>query len=105
LLEPLLQTRSIELGGAQRNHDTLSVGTREQLATVVRLSIAEALGSFLVLDDQLTQSDPARMDWFRDVLRKSAGEIQVVVFTCRPADYLEAEEISAVPVVSRNSIA
>lgn len=97
-LDPLLQTRGIELGGAQRLHEALSVGTQEQLATLLRLSIAEALGSFLVLDDQLTQSDPARMDWFRDVLRGCAEEIQVVVFTCRPEDYLTAEEAARAPL-------
>jgi hypothetical protein len=38
------------------------------------------------------------MDWFRDVLRKCAGEVQVVVFTCRPEDYLTAEEVGGVPL-------
>lgn len=97
-LGPHLQTHGIELGGAPRPHEALSLGTQEQLATLLRLSIAEALGSFLVLDDQLTQSDPARMDWFRDVLRTCADAIQVVVFTCRPEDYLTADEVGRVPL-------
>lgn len=97
-LGPDLQTHGFELGGAQRPAEVLSVGTQEQIATLLRLSIAETLGSFLVLDDQLSQSDPARMDWFRDVLRACAAEIQVVVFTCRPNDYLTVDELERVPL-------
>jgi uncharacterized protein YhaN len=94
-LEPQLQASGIDLGGERREHASLSVGTQEQLATMLRLSIAEALGSFLVLDDQLTQSDPERMGWIRDLLRASAQEIQVVVFTCCPGDYLTTEEMGS----------
>ena len=36
-------------------------------ATLLRLSIAEALDSFIVMDDQLTQSDPQRMEAIRDL--------------------------------------
>jgi hypothetical protein len=63
------------------------------LATLLRLTVAEHLGSMLVLDDQLTQTDPSRNAWFRDVLRDRAVKIQIVVLTCRPAEYLDPDEL------------
>ena len=89
---PQLQTGGIEFGGERRDPASLSLGTQEQLATLLRLSIAEALDSFIVMDDQLTQSDPERMKAIRDMLRTAARNIQVVVFTCRPDDYLAGGE-------------
>jgi uncharacterized protein YhaN len=77
----------------------LSVGTREQLSTLYRLSLAEYLQTTLVLDDQLVQSDDSRMDWFRALLNEKAHIFQIIVFTCRPGDYLAAT--SMVPNGSR----
>jgi DNA repair exonuclease SbcCD ATPase subunit len=85
-----LGTEGIVVGGAVRATERLSVGTREQLSTLYRLSLAEYLGTTLVLDDQLVQSDDTRMDWFRAVLVEKARAFQIIVFTCRPGDYLEA---------------
>ena len=87
-LGPNMETAGIEAAGDQRPVDTLSVGTREQLATIFRLSLAEQLKSVLVLDDQLAQTDGVRMKWFREKIQESARKIQIVVFTCRPEDYL-----------------
>jgi hypothetical protein len=53
-----------------------------------RLSLAEFLGSMIVLDDQLVQSDDNRIDWFRALLAEKAHNFQILVFTCRPGDYL-----------------
>ena len=47
----------------------------------------------LVLDDQLVQSDDNRMDWFRALLTEKARSFQIVVFTCRPGDYLPANAL------------
>jgi hypothetical protein len=66
----------------------LSVGTRDQLATLIRLTIAEQLKSAIILDDHLVHTDPVRLAWFRDVLLKTSLEAQVLVLTCRPEDYL-----------------
>jgi uncharacterized protein YhaN len=75
--------------------DSLSVGTREQLASLVRLAIAKYVGTALLLDDQLVHSDEHRLRWFGGELRRAAREIQIIVFTCRPSDYLEPDEIAA----------
>jgi uncharacterized protein YhaN len=85
-----LGTEGVVVGGAARSTSRLSVGTREQLSTLYRLALAEYLQSTIVLDDQLVQSDDGRMDWFRLLLMEKAQIFQIVVFTCRPSDYLAA---------------
>jgi DNA repair exonuclease SbcCD ATPase subunit len=94
-LDPNLETSGIIAAGEVRPLDVLSVGTREQLSAIFRAILAEQLGSALVLDDQLTQSDSQRMRWFRDFLRCCAEKTQIVVLTCRPSDYLDAGELPA----------
>jgi DNA repair exonuclease SbcCD ATPase subunit len=87
-----LATEGVVVRGAVRPAERMSVGTREQLSTLYRLSLAEYLGTSVVLDDQLVQSDDKRMDWFRELLLEKSGLFQVVVFTCRPGDYLAPAE-------------
>jgi DNA repair exonuclease SbcCD ATPase subunit len=86
-----LGTAGIVVAGAVRPTDRISVGTREQLSTLYRLSLAEYLRTVIVLDDQLVQSDDTRMDWFRSMLSEKARSFQIVVFTCRPSDYLASK--------------
>src|SRR5205823_13379849 len=83
-----LATEGVVVSGALRPATQISVGTREQLSTLYRLSLAEYLGTAIVLDDQLVQSDDSRMDWFRALLTERAHSFQIIVFTCRPGDYL-----------------
>jgi AAA domain-containing protein len=92
---PDLKTEHIEAHGAARQLEHLSVGTREQLATLLRLAIAGYLRTAIVLDDQLVHSDHERLAWFSERLRASASERdhQVIVFTCRPGDYLHGDAI------------
>jgi hypothetical protein len=85
-----LGTEGVVIAGAVRPTKRISVGTREQLSTLYRLSLAEFLCTTVVLDDQLVQSDNTRMDWFRALLTEKAHSFQIVVFTCRPGDYLAA---------------
>lgn len=87
-LGPSLETAGIQAAGESRDLARLSVGTREQLSTIFRLSLAEQLRSAILLDDQLTQTDPQRMTWFKQRLRELAQNIQIIVLTCRPDDYL-----------------
>lgn len=88
-----LQTHQVEVAGETKELSSISVGTREQLATLIRLAIAEHLETAVVLDDQLVHSDTARLAWFRATLAQSALVHQVLVFTCRAGDYLgEATE-------------
>ena len=97
VIGPKLQTESIEVAGTQRDLIKLSVGMQEQLATVLRLTIADAIGSTIVLDDQLVQSDASRMEWLRTFMMECATRFQILVFTCRPEEYepVETEEETA----------
>ena len=94
-LDPDLKTTGVEVAGDEREVAALSQGLKEQLATIFRISVAQHLESMIVLDDHLTHTDPARLGWFREVLRKSGEEIQIVVLTCRPGDYLGEGEMAA----------
>jgi hypothetical protein len=91
-LGPDLDARGVRAAGDLRELSDFSEGLQEQLATLLRVTIAEQLGSMLVLDDHLTQTDPARIEWFQQLLRKAAERVQIVVLTCRPSDYLAADE-------------
>ncbi len=84
---PKLDATGIELGGSKREFGTLSVGTREQIALLLRLAIVEALGTFVVLDDQLAQTDELRMRRTRRLLEQVAEDSQVIVLTCHPSNY------------------
>lgn len=88
-----LATDGVIVSGSVKLVDDISVGTREQLSTLYRLALAEYLRSAIVLDDQLVQSDNTRMDWFRNLLTEKAQVFQIVVFTCRPGDYLLANAL------------
>jgi DNA repair exonuclease SbcCD ATPase subunit len=83
-----LEMEGVVAAGKLRSASSLSVGTKEQLSTLFRLSLAEYLHTAIVLDDQLVQSDGYRMDWFRTLLKEKAQTFQIIVFTCRPTDYL-----------------
>ncbi len=89
-IDAQLNPGGIELGGDERDFEALSAGTREQIALLLRLSIAEALNSFVILDDQLTQSDRGRLTWMRDLLGTASADIQIIVLTCHPDDYVMA---------------
>jgi len=45
-----------------------------QLATLIRLTVAEQLKSAIILDDHLVHTDPKRLAWFRDVLTRDGPE-------------------------------
>ena len=84
-----LTAGGVSAAGARRELDCLSVGTKEQIATLVRVAIAAQLQTVVLLDDQLVHSDTERLQWFRDRLCASARDRQhqIIVFTCRPGDY------------------
>ncbi len=89
----MLGTEGLEADGSIQSVGDLSVGTREQIATLLRLTIAQQLHAPLVLDDHLTHTDPLRARWFRDTLRNAAQDTQMLVITCHPRAYLDPEEL------------
>jgi hypothetical protein len=95
LLSPSLKMQGVAAEHGERNWEAMSVGTRDQLATLIRLSLAAHLKTTLLLDDQLVHSDAHRLVWFRKQLRKAISEsdFQVIVITCRPLDYVSEQEL------------
>src|SRR5690606_35401105 len=102
-LGPNLETGGISVAGALRPLDALSIGTRDQLSALLRLTVAAELDHALVLDDQLAQSDPGRLGWFSTALRDMGARLQVLVLTCRPDDYLRPDELPDAAVAWRAS--
>ncbi len=94
-LDRELGLTGVMAAGQPRGFKDLSMGTREQLATILRLCVAEQTGSALVLDDHLAQTHRQRIVWFRRTLEQAADRIQVIVLTARPEDYLDPELVAA----------
>jgi chromosome segregation ATPase len=70
---------------------SLSAGTREQLAVILRLACATIVASDggvpVILDDVLGYSDPRRLEAMGAVLSEAGRTSQVIVFTCYPDRY------------------
>lgn len=94
-LDPDLHIEGLFAAGGTRRLEELSVGTREQLATIVRVAIAAQLKTAVLLDDQLVHSDSERLQWFRRQLQNSVRthDHQIIVVTCRLEDYTANNEI------------
>lgn len=74
---------------------SLSIGTREQLAVIVRLAVADLMTQRgesvpLVLDDALVFCDDARFDRMLKLLRRGATRHQILVLTCHEREFLRA---------------
>jgi uncharacterized protein YhaN len=84
-----MQITSVSREGAgEEPFEQLSEGTREQIAILVRLALAEllcdrGLPAVVVLDDALVFSDDERMQRMFRVLERAAERLQILVLTCR----------------------
>ena len=74
--------------------DSLSGGTKEQVAAAVRLAMAEVLAEAsdgklpLVFDDAFANTDPDRIVKLQRMLDLAADRgLQIIVLTCTPAEY------------------
>ena len=94
--EPVVD-EALGLAGVRRNgnlesFDTLSIGTREQFAVLVRLAYADLLSEAgvpvtVILDDALVNSDDERRDRMKAILYQAAKRYQVLVLTCHGREY------------------
>lgn len=70
----------------------LSYGTKEQLSFLLRLAIAMQLSrkepGVMVLDDSFVNTDLDRFPLILNMLCEKTPDLQFLVFTCRPSDYL-----------------
>jgi len=74
--------------------DGLSIGTREQLAVLARLTFADLLDehgkkSPIILDDALVFSDDRRFGEMQRILDRAAERLQIIVLTCHVRAYFE----------------
>jgi hypothetical protein len=100
-----LDDPALQVAGEVRDISALSAGTQDQLATLIRLCVAEKLRTGIVLDDHLSQSDPARVLWFNSILRTAAHQIQIVFITCRPLEVLTESEMPTITEDMKASVA
>ena len=89
-----LQLDRLERGATSEPFSGLSVGTREQLAVLVRLAIGDLLAETtgqsppLILDDALVYADAVRLGRMKSILEHAAERQQIIILTCRKEDYL-----------------
>ncbi|MBE9635665.1 AAA family ATPase [Salipiger mangrovisoli] len=80
--------RALSRNGQEEPMEVLSGGTREQIALLVRLAFARLLArggrpAPVILDDALVYTDDARIERMFDALHRQAGDLQILVLTCR----------------------
>ncbi len=83
-----LALRALRRGGADEQLLSLSEGTQEQLAVLVRLGFGRLLAETgtpapLILDDALVYADDSRIERMFEALKLAALSHQVLVLTCR----------------------
>lgn len=82
----------IERDNATEAFGDLSIGTREQLAVLIRLAYADLLSEAgvpvtVVLDDALVNSDDERRDRMKAILYQAAKRYQILLLTCHGREY------------------
>lgn len=94
VLDPqTLAPSGVTRGGLAERFDNLSLGTREQIAILVRLGVATLLAEregeapCLILDDPLVYADEGRFETMKAILSRAANDLQILILTCRPRDY------------------
>ncbi|TNF13024.1 MAG: chromosome segregation protein SMC [Rhodobacteraceae bacterium] len=86
--EESLLPDALTRNGVTEPIDVLSGGTQEQVALLVRLAFARMLaasgrGAPVILDDALVFTDDDRIERMFDALHRQAGDLQIIVLTCR----------------------
>lgn len=84
--------KGLTRAGEREDFETLSDGTREQLAVLARMGFARVLAERgasvpLVLDDPLVYSDDARLAAMCRALEDAGKTYQVILFTCRESAF------------------
>ncbi|MBS0124033.1 AAA family ATPase [Thetidibacter halocola] len=89
-----LLPRALIRAGQEETVDILSGGTQEQLALLVRLAFARMLSKAgrpapVILDDALVFTDDDRIERMFTALHRQAGDLQILVLTCRQRAFRE----------------
>jgi len=91
-LDDNVNLNGIKRGQTREDFDHLSLGTREQLAVLLRLAFADVLAergvpSMVVLDDALVNSDDDRRERMKHILYQADQNYQILFLTCHGAQY------------------
>lgn len=78
--------------GVREPFKNLSIGTREQLAILLRLAYADLLAEKgasvpVILDDALVNSDDLRREKMKQILHRASKKHQIILLTCHGNDY------------------
>lgn len=78
--------------GVREPFENLSIGTREQLAILLRLAYADLLAEKgasvpVILDDALVNSDDLRREKMKQILHRASKKHQIILLTCHGNDY------------------
>jgi DNA repair exonuclease SbcCD ATPase subunit len=85
----------IERAGTHEPFEELSMGTREQLAVLIRLAYADLLSEAdqpvtVILDDALVNSDDERREQMKAILYQASKRYQIIILTCHGREYRDA---------------
>jgi uncharacterized protein YhaN len=85
----------LQRGAVEEKFESLSLGTREQLAVLTRLAFADLMREHgqpatVLLDDAIVFADDQRFDRMLHILQKAAQHLQIIVLTCREREYQAA---------------
>ena len=92
--EELILT-GIQREGIVEPFENLSIGTREQVAVLVRLAYADLLSAegvpvMVILDDALVNSDDDRRDRMKTILYQASKRYQILLLTCHEKAYRDS---------------
>lgn len=81
--------------GVREPFENLSIGTREQLAILLRLAYADLLAEKggcvpVILDDALVNSDDLRREKMKQILHRASKKHQIILLTCHGNDYRDS---------------
>ena len=90
--EEKLEIKALLRDDVEEPFTSLSIGTREQIAILVRLALADLLREkgkpvTLVLDDALVNCDDERFRRMELALRRAAENLQILILTCHETRY------------------
>ncbi|WP_276947506.1 AAA family ATPase [Ferrimicrobium acidiphilum] len=85
-------------GRANESIGQLSWGTREQLALLTRLGVADLMAErgvpvFLMLDDAILNADGVRLIRLKQILVRAAQRYQILIFSCRPEFFSDLPDL------------
>lgn len=95
VIDEAFSLQHIVRDGIREPFENLSIGTREQLAIILRLAYADLLAEKgtsvpVILDDALVNSDDLRREKMKQILHRASKKHQIILLTCHGNDYRDS---------------